>query len=44
MLAAFILWRLDDPRTARPYLESAGAGLTEALIDLEVLELPSAPK
>jgi hypothetical protein len=42
-VGAFILWELDDPVNARPYLEIAGeAGMLDALIDLAVLELLSA--
>jgi len=42
-VGAYILWRLDDPENARPYLEIAGeAGVPDALIDLAVLELLSA--
>ena len=42
-VGAFILWKLDDPERARPYLEIAGeAGLLDALIDLAVLRLLSA--
>jgi len=42
-VGAYILWQLDDPDNARPYLEIAGeAGVPDALIDLAVLELLSA--
>jgi hypothetical protein len=44
-IGAFILWRLDLPSNARPYLESAAAvGVADALIDLGVVELLAAPK
>ena len=43
VVGAFILWELDDPQNARPYLEIAGeAGVLDALIDLAILELLSA--
>lgn len=36
----FILWRLDDPVGARPYLERAVAGgIGDAIIDLAIIEL-----
>ena len=42
-VGAYILWELDDPKNARPYLEIAGeAGVLDALVDLAVLELLSA--
>jgi hypothetical protein len=42
-VGAYILWELNNPVAARPYLEIAGeAGVAEALIDLLVLELLSA--
>jgi hypothetical protein len=41
----YVLWELDDPAGARPYLESAGAaGVFDALVDLAVLELLRAKK
>lgn len=40
VVGRFILWQLDDPAAARPYLERAvRAGSFEALIDLAVLVL-----
>lgn len=42
-VGAFVLWKLDDPERARPYLEIAGeVGLFDALVDLAVLALLSA--
>jgi hypothetical protein len=36
----FILWHLDDPAAARPYLERAAeGGIWDALIDLAIIEL-----
>jgi hypothetical protein len=45
VVGRFILWHLDDPAAARPYLErAAGAGSLEALVDLAIVQLFSPPK
>jgi hypothetical protein len=36
----YVLWELDDPLGARPYLERAAAdGIPDALFDLAIIEL-----
>ena len=42
VLGRYLLWRLDDPVGARPYLETAAAsGIVDALFDLAVVALLS---
>jgi hypothetical protein len=36
----FLLWELDDPVSARPYLQrTVGGGVTDALLDIAIVEL-----
>jgi hypothetical protein len=44
ILGSFLLWHLDDPMAARPYLQHAAeADLIDALFDLAIIELFAAP-
>jgi hypothetical protein len=44
VVGRFILWHLDDPVAARPYLDRAArTGSLEALVDLAIVQLFSPP-